>query len=122
MTTRLVSFVEKHSINRLVVDSKMMLRYFYDDEEDAFLQFVSALKRVDATSLLISEMTDPTSYSDEHYLAYGVIFLHNYLDGESMRRGIQTLKMRGTNIDSDIREIEFTGRGLTVRPGRKVEA
>lgn len=122
MSTRLVSFVEKHSIDRLVVDSKMMLRYFYDEEENAFLQFVTALKRADATSLLVSEMTDPTSYSDEHYLAYGVVFLHNYLDGDGMRRGIQTLKMRGTDIDSDIREVAFTRRGLTVRPDRKIEA
>lgn len=121
MSTRLVNFVEKHSIDRLVVDSAMMLRYFYSDEENAFLQFVSALKRADATSLLVSEMTDPTSYSDEHYLAYGVIFLHNYMDGDGMRRGLQTLKMRGTDIDSDIREVEFTRRGLTVRPDRKVE-
>lgn len=122
MSTRLVGFVDKHSIDRLVIDSTMMLRYFYSDEDNAFIQFVSALKRADATTLLISEMTDPTSYTDEHYLANGVIFLHNYLDGDDMQRGIQTLKMRGTAIDADIHEVEFTSRGLTVRPEKNVEA
>lgn len=121
MSTRLVSFVDKHGIDRLVIDSAMMLRYFYDDEENAFIQFVTSLKRADATTLLISEMTDPSSYTDEHYLASGVIFLHNYLEEGSMHRGIQTLKMRGTNIDADIREVEFTPDGLTVRPQRKLE-
>lgn len=121
MSTRLVGFVEQHSIDRLVIDSAMMVRYFYSDEDHSFLQFVAALKQADTTSLLVSEMTDPTSYSDEHYLANGVIFLHNYLDGGGMRRGVQTLKMRGTDIDADIRELEFTNRGLTVRSDRKVE-
>ena len=121
MSTRLVGFVDKHAIDRLVIDSAMMLRYFYADEENAFIQFVSALKRADATTLLVSEMTDPTAYADEHYLANGVIFLHNYLEDDGMRRGIQTLKMRGTDIDADIREVEFTDRGLTVRPGDHLE-
>jgi KaiC/GvpD/RAD55 family RecA-like ATPase len=121
MSTRLVSFVSKHDIDRLVIDSAMMLRYFYDDVENAFIQFVTSLKRADTTTLLVSEMTDPSSYTDEHYLAHGVVFLHNYLEEGSMHRGIQTLKMRGTNIDADIREVEFTPEGLTVRPDRKLE-
>jgi KaiC/GvpD/RAD55 family RecA-like ATPase len=66
-------------------------------------------------------MTDPTSYSDEHYLAHGVIFFHNFLDSDGMTRGVQVIKMRGTNIDSDIREIEFSDAGVRVFPDRTVE-
>lgn len=112
---RIVKFVEAHDIERLVVDSTMLLRYFYDQDENAFIQFVSALKRAEATALLISEMTDPSSYADEHYLAHGVVFLHNYMDEGDMRRGLQILKMRGTDIDTDIRGLEFGPGGLVVR-------
>ena len=122
MTNRIVNFVNKHQIDRLIFDSTMLLRYFYSDEEDTFIQFVSSLKQTDATTLLISEMTDPTAYQDEHYLAHGVIFFHNYLEATGMRRGVQVIKMRGTNIDSDIKEIEFSRDGLTVHPDRVVEA
>jgi KaiC/GvpD/RAD55 family RecA-like ATPase len=66
-------------------------------------------------------MTDPSSYSDEHYLAHGVVFFHNYLEATGMTRGIQVIKMRGTNIDCDIRSIEFGPGGLVVDPERKVE-
>jgi KaiC/GvpD/RAD55 family RecA-like ATPase len=71
--------------------------------------------------LLISEMTDPTAYSDEHYLAHGVIFFHNYLESGGMTRGIQVIKMRGTAIDCDIRHISFSDRGLTVDPDTKLQ-
>jgi len=78
------------------------------------IQMLSSLKRCQATTLLISEMTDPSAYSEEHYLSHGVIFMHNYLEDGGMRRGIQVLKMRGTNVDTDIQDVEFTDAGLRV--------
>jgi KaiC/GvpD/RAD55 family RecA-like ATPase len=122
MTNRLVSFINSREIDRLVIDSTMILQYFYPDNHEAFVQFLTSLKRVDATTLLISEMTDPTSYADEHYLAHGVIFMHNYLEGGGMHRGVQIVKMRGTSIDSNIHAIEFENDGLHVRPGQRVQA
>ena len=66
-------------------------------------------------------MTDPSSYSDEHYLAHGVVFFHNFLDSGGMTRGVQVIKMRGTNIDSDIGALSFTDRGLVVDPDTQVQ-
>ncbi|QGX94475.1 KaiA-binding protein [Haloplanus rallus] len=122
MTNRLVSFINSREIDRLVIDSTMILQYFYPDNHEAFVQFLTSLKRVDATTLLISEMTDPTSYADEHYLAHGVIFMHNYLEGGGMHRGVQIVKMRGTSIDSNIHAIEFEDDGLHVRPEQQIQA
>jgi len=100
----------------------MLLQHFLTDVSQEITGFLSALKQTDATILLISEMTDPSSYSDEHYLAHGVIFFHNFLDRGSMTRGMQVIKMRGTAIDCDIREIEFSDRGLQVFPDKKIES
>ena len=122
MSTRISKFVDTHEIDRLVVDSTMLLRYFYDEDPRTFIEFVTSLKQSSATTILISEMTDPDAYSDEHYLAHGVIFLHNYLERGSMQRGLQIIKMRGTDISSDIRQVEFTEDGLRVFPQRTVEA
>ena len=122
MTERLTAFVSKHDVSRLVVDSTMLLRYFYSGEDGTFIQFLTGLKNTGATTLLISEMTDPTAYADEHFLAHGVVFFHNYLEPGGMRRGLQIIKMRGTDIDADIRRVEFDRGGLRVHPGELVEA
>jgi KaiC/GvpD/RAD55 family RecA-like ATPase len=120
LTNRLVAFIESHEIDRVVVDSTMLLQHFFSDMSDEITGFLSALKRTDATILLISEMTDPTSYADEHYLAHGVVFFHNFLDSDGMTRGVQVIKMRGTAIDCDIREISFSDRGIRVHTDQTV--
>jgi len=122
LTNRLVAFIDQNNVERVVIDSTMLLQHFLTDVSEEITGFLSALKQTDATVLLISEMTDPTSYSDEHYLAHGVVFFHNFLDGGSMTRGLQVIKMRGTAIDCDIRRISFSDTGLRVHPGEKVES
>ena len=121
LTNRLVAYIRQNDIQRVVIDSTMLLQHFMNDVEDEITGFLSALKQTDATTLLISEMTDPSSYSDEHYLAHGVVFFHNFLENGSMTRGVQVIKMRGTAIDCDIREIAFSDAGLQVHADRKVE-
>ncbi|EMA34970.1 RAD55 family ATPase [Haloarcula japonica] len=122
LTNRLVAYIRQNDIQRVVIDSTMLLQHFMNDVEDEITGFLSALKQTDATTLLISEMTDPSSYSDEHYLAHGVVFFHNFLENGSMTRGVQVIKMRGTAIDCDIRQISFSDAGLQVHPDRKVES
>ncbi len=114
VTNRLTGFINSRDIDRVVFDSTMLLRFLLDDDEDTMIQLLSSLKRADATTLLISEMTDPSAYSEEHYLAHGVVFMHNYLQDEGMRRGLQVLKMRGAAIDTDIKDVAFTDGGLRV--------
>ncbi|MEF8852912.1 MAG: ATPase domain-containing protein [Haloarculaceae archaeon] len=122
LTNRLVAFLEQQNIDRAVIDSTMLLQHFFDNLSDEITGFLSALKQTDTTIILISEMTDPSSYADEHYLAHGVVFFHNYLESGGMTRGAQVIKMRGTAIDCDIRPIEFSDRGLRVQADRKIEA
>jgi KaiC/GvpD/RAD55 family RecA-like ATPase len=121
LTNRLVAFIESNGVDRVVIDSTMLLQHFFSDRADEITGFLSALKQTDTTTLLISEMTDPTSYADEHYLAHGVIFFHNFLDTSGMTRGIQVIKMRGTAIDCDIRAISFSDQGLRVHPDKKIQ-
>jgi len=121
LANQLVAFIESRGVDRLVIDSTMLLEYYFSDDLNALIKFLTKLKRADATVMLISEMTDPTSYTDGHYLAHGVIFLHNYLESGGMIRGIQIIKMRGTQIDCDIREISFSDQGLRVDPTTKIQ-
>jgi KaiC/GvpD/RAD55 family RecA-like ATPase len=120
LSSRLASMIRQQDYDRVVVDSTMLLDHFTDDSDAEVTHFATGLKQTDATVLLVSEMTDPTAYAEEHYLAHGVIFLHNFLEGGGMTRGVQVVKMRGTDIDCDIRDVRFTGSGLQVDPSRKV--
>jgi KaiC/GvpD/RAD55 family RecA-like ATPase len=120
LSSRLASMIRQNDYDRVVVDSTMLLAHFADDADAEVTHFATGLKQTDATVLLVSEMTDPTAYAEEHYLAHGVIFLHNFLEDGGMTRGVQLVKMRGTNIDCDIRDVSFAGSGLQVDPGRKV--
>ncbi len=114
LVNRLTGFIDSNGIERVVIDSTMLLEHFLSDAESNTVQFLTSLKRTDATVVLISEMTDPSAYADEHYLAHGVVFLHNFLEDGGMQRGIQVLKMRGTAIDTDIHDLSFGGDGITV--------
>ena len=122
LSNKLVSFIESNGIDRVVIDSTMLLEYYFSTQLEELITFLTKLKRADATILVISEMTDPTSYSDGHYLAHGVVFMHNYLEDGGMTRGVQIIKMRGTEIDCDIRPVEFTDRGLRIHPDEELNA
>jgi KaiC/GvpD/RAD55 family RecA-like ATPase len=122
LSNHIVSFIESKGVERVVIDSTMLLEYYFSDDFEALIKFLTALKQADTTVMLVSEMTDPSSYSDAHYLAHGVVFLHNYLESGEMTRGLQIIKMRGTNIDCDIHEVDFMGGGLRVYPDRKVKS
>jgi len=120
VTNRLAGFINSRDIDRVVIDSTMLLRYLFDDSDTTLMRFLTAIKRTSATTLLISEMTDPSAYADEHFLAHGVVFFHNYLEDDGMRRGIQVIKMRGTDVDTDIRTLSFGPKGLKVTAGTPV--
>lgn len=122
LAKRIISFADSHDVDRVVIDSMMLLEHFFNDAEEDISRFLTRLKQANATVLLISEMTDPSAYTKEHYLGHGVIFLHNYLGTSGMQRGIQIVKMRGTGIDCDIRPVEFTDNGIEVDPDAKLEA
>jgi KaiC/GvpD/RAD55 family RecA-like ATPase len=116
LLNRIVGFINSQNIDRVVIDSTMLLRHLLSDDEDSLIGALTSLKRANATVLLISEMTDPTAYSNEHYLAHGVVFFHNYLEADGMTRGVQVVKMRGTDIDTDIHTLAFESGGLAVDP------
>jgi len=120
VTNRLAGFINSRDIDRVVIDSTMLLRYLFDDSDTTLMRFLTAIKRTSATTLLISEMTDPSAYADEHFLAHGVVFFHNYLEDDGMRRGIQVIKMRGTDTQTDIHTLSFGPKGLEVTTGTPV--
>lgn len=112
------SQVKKLGLKRIVIDSLSNIRFTSlnpASEERSVGRFIRNLKTLGCTSILLSELTKPDSYTIEQFASHGVIFLHNFMDKQGgMVRAIQIIKMRGTKHDCDMRAIEFTDKGLKV--------
>ena len=121
LTNRVAAMIDEMDVERAVIDSTMLLTHFVEDPENALTEFATRLKQTDATILLVSEMTDPSAYSAEHFLAHGVIFFHNFMEASGMTRAVQVIKMRGTDIDCDMHAASFSSGGLAVHPDEKVD-
>ncbi|MDW7731886.1 MAG: ATPase domain-containing protein [Methanolobus sp.] len=113
----IAAYVAEYSVKRLVIDSVSAIRFTTKDpslQEKEMSRFIRNLKKLGCTTILISEMTDPTAYSIEQFASHGVIFLHNFLYDKIMTRAIQVIKMRGTRHDCNLRSVNFTEKGMSV--------
>jgi KaiC/GvpD/RAD55 family RecA-like ATPase len=116
MVKKLQTLVTSLGIKRMVIDSLSTIRFASEPalEKKEMSRFIRSLKNLDCTVMLISEMTEPDAYSFEHFLAHGVVFLHHFLQGGTMVRGILVTKMKGTRHSEDIQKMAFTRNGLEV--------
>ncbi|WP_456474307.1 RAD55 family ATPase [Candidatus Pyrohabitans sp.] len=117
LLSRISEHVRLRGIKRLVIDSISAVKFIGTDprfEKKQMGEFVRGLQKIGCTTLLLSEMTDPERYLPEHFLAHGVIFLHNFLSNSQMVRAIQIIKMRGTKHDCNLRRLEITEKGIIV--------
>ncbi len=111
----IAAYVNEYDVKRLVIDSVSAIRFTSRDrtlEEKEIGRFIRNLKRLGCTTILLSELTDPTAYSTEQFAAHGVIFLHNFLYDKKMTRALQVIKMRGTKHDCNMVGMEFSEKGL----------
>jgi len=110
--------VKQFGIKRLVIDSLSSIRFISSDtasEERSIGRFIRNLKSLGCTTILLSELTKPDSYTIEQFASHGVIFLHNFMDKQgNMVRALQVIKMRGTKHDCEMRSLEFSDKGLKV--------
>jgi KaiC/GvpD/RAD55 family RecA-like ATPase len=113
----IAAYVSEYDVKRLVIDSVSAIRFTTNDfslQEKEMSRFIRNLKKLGCTTVLLSEMTDPTAYSTEQFAAHGVIFMHNFLYDKTMTRAIQVIKMRGTKHDCNMRSVSFTEKGLRI--------
>ena len=120
---KIAQTVAKANIKRLVIDSIATVKFISDDsksEKRDITRFIRRLKDLGCTTLILSELTAPNEYSIEQFAAHGVIYIHHFLKAGEMVRAIQIIKMRATQIDTDLFKINFTPKGIEL-PGSKVE-
>ncbi len=113
----IAAYVAEYDVKRLVIDSVSAIRFTTKDmslQEKEMSRFIRNLKKLGCTTILVSEMTEPSSYSTEQFAAHGVVFMHNFLYDRTMTRALQIIKMRGTKHDCNMRSVDFNDKGLVV--------
>jgi circadian clock protein KaiC len=107
---------------RFVLDSLTLFRYLFKDDISQrvnLLNFITEIKKAGCTSLLTAEQRgvgQDIMYSDEHFLSDGLIQLFWSRHRERNERCFRVVKMRGSRINSDIRPMDITDKGVVVYP------
>jgi KaiC/GvpD/RAD55 family RecA-like ATPase len=109
--------ISKANIQRMVIDSTLALSLLTksrEDDQKHMAKYMSLLKQMGATTIMLAEVLNQNEVAFEHYLSNGIFFLHHFPNGprSDRARAIQILKMRGTKHDSMLYSIEFTDKGL----------
>jgi len=97
---------------RIVIDPINPLREYIQNYREFLFDLVDMMKQWGATVILTSEMS--RSYTDEMYMADGIIELTMKPDGEVTRRYIRILKMRGTNHSMNVHPLSIDEDGIAV--------
>lgn len=113
--------LEKHDIDRIVLDSTSILSLYFDDQfevREKLFHLVRILEESGATSILTTEAPQGkdkiTRFGVEEFLVDGVIFLDYVAVGPQAGRSMTIKKMRRTDFDENRHPIEISDEGLQV--------
>ena len=115
----ILHIIEAEDVKRVVIDSFTSLEYSVLDPEHkrmALGRFIRKLHERGITCLIIAEMMNSETYTEDYYLSDGVIVLHHFMRNYQMVRALQVLKMHGVAHDSNLKKLRFTEEGLKVYP------
>lgn len=109
--------------SRLVIDSLTSLKHLSGGEEDidsGILSLMRFLSEANLTSILVTNVSDPTVLQPEMFLARGVIKFHKALVSSKTERCTHVEKFRGSMHDTQPRPLTIDRSGMTVDVTKKV--
>ena len=117
----LIDTVRRVGAKRLTLDSITLFNYMYEDDPKLrrlhLLDFMSTIKTLGLTALVISEQYGvwPNVQVDpDHFLAEGLIQLFWTTQHAVGERCIKVAKMRGQDVDTNIRPFRISNKGVEV--------
>lgn len=115
--------VKSKGATRMVIDSLAPLMFHAENSlaiRQEILDITVFLKKLGCTSLVITEMPEGgkgvSRFGVEEFMAQGIIVLYNTIKGSERVRGLEVLKMRGTDHSKKICLMEIGQKGITVYP------
>ncbi|MFH1126170.1 MAG: ATPase domain-containing protein [Candidatus Altiarchaeota archaeon] len=120
----LAETIRRIGAKRVVLDSVTLFKYLFKDDISRrvnILNFINLVKKLNCTTVLVAEQHESTPnimYSDEHFLADGLLVMFWLQHKERQERCIRVVKLRGSQITSDIRPMDITDKGIVVYPSQ----
>lgn len=109
--------------SRLVIDSLTSIKKLAenaDDTDTSIMSLLRFLSEAGVTSLIITDLPDPTQLEPEIFLCRGEIRLHKRMVSSRIDRCVTIEKFRGSAHDTLPRPMSITDKGITVDAGKKV--
>ncbi len=109
--------------SRMVIDSLTSLKKLSENMEDMNSSIMSILRFISesgVTTLMITDLPDPTVLEPEIFICRGEIRLHKRMVGNRIDRCVTVEKFRGSAHDTLPRPMAITEMGVSVDPHRKI--
>jgi KaiC/GvpD/RAD55 family RecA-like ATPase len=108
---------------RVVIDSLTSLKKLSEMMGDMNTSIVSLLRFLSessVTSLIVTDLPDPTELEPEIFICRGEIRLHKRMVANKIDRCVTIEKLRGSPHDTMPRPMTITEAGITVEPKKKI--
>lgn len=109
--------------SRLVIDSLTSIKKLSENLEDPSTSIMSLLRFLsesEVTSLIITDLPDPSRLEPEIFLCRGEIRLHKRLVASKMDRCVTIEKLRGSTHDTVPRPMGISDKGISVEASKKI--
>ena len=109
--------------SRVVIDSLTSLKRLSGEGEDndsGIMSLLRFLSEANVTSLIVTDLPDPTTLEPEMFLSRGIIKFHRLMVASKTERCVSVEKFRGSAHDSLPRPLTITKSGIAVDANKKV--
>lgn len=110
--------------SRLVIDSLTSLKRLScgadEDIDSGILSLLRFLSEANLTSLIVTDVPDPTSLEPEIFLSRGIIKFHKLMVSSKIERFVSVEKFRGSAHDTQPRQLRITKSGIEVDAEKKI--
>jgi len=109
--------------SRVVIDSLTSLKKLSETMEDMNASIMSLLRFLSesmVTSLIITDLPDPTELEPEIFISRGEMRLHKRMVAARLDRWITIEKLRGSAHDTMPRPMTISATGISIDPRKKI--
>jgi circadian clock protein KaiC len=117
----IIEVVENMRASRVVIDSINLFNMLFENDSErrnAMTLLTSKLSELNCTTLLISEVPENSKrlgwFGFEDFVVDGVIKVSREMNENRCFRTINVIKMRGSPIIADLREMEINKKGVLI--------
>lgn len=115
--------LQETKYSRLAIDSLTSIKKLSENVGDTGTGIMSLLRFLSesgVTSLIITDLPDPTELEPEIFLCRGEIRLHKRMVASKMDRCVTIEKFRGSSHDTMPRPMSISEKGIAVDPSKKI--